>query len=224
MDTDYTDGKLYYFNSSGFSLGTFSYHFEVYDIIGNWSVSGVSQFDVINRIPTLSGGQVNPVTGYIDTWFNYSVTYTDLDDNPPDVITVNISGMGVYDLIEFDSSDTDYTDGKLYYFNMLGFSQALYSFNFAVNDTVGDWIESTILQFDVVSRSAQLSLEQVNPSLGFIDTGFNFTVTYLNLDNYSPDIIILNVTGLGVYPLIEVDPLDLDYTDGKNYYFNLSHK
>jgi len=222
LDTDYKDGKEYYYNASGFAVGSYSFHFAANDTIGNWTESGILQFEVLNRDPMLSLEQVDPTSGYIDTWFNFTVNYTNLDDNSPDIITVNITGVGVYDLIEVDPSDTNYIDGKGYYYNISGFTVGSYSFHFAANDTFGNWTESGILQFDVINRSPTLSLEQVNPNSGYTDTGFNFTITYTDLDDHAPEMITLNISGVGVYDLIELDPSDTTYTDGKEYYYNVS--
>jgi hypothetical protein len=220
-DIDYTDGKIYYYNASGFAVGLYSFHFAANDTIGNWTESGVLQFEVFNRAPILTLDQVDPTTGYTDTYFNFTVTYTHLDNTPPDKITVNITGMGIYDLMEIDPLDTDFTDGKSYYYNLSGFTVGLYSFHFAANDTFGNWTESGVLQFEVFNRAPILSLEQVNPNSGYTDTDFNFTVTYTDLDDHAPDTITVNISGVGVYDLIEVDLLDTDYTDGKGYYINL---
>ncbi len=222
LDTDYTDGKEYYYNATSFAIGQYSFYFAANNTIGNWTETGILQFDVINRVPTLSFGQVNPSVGDIDSAFNFTVIYTDLDNHPPDVITVNITSIGVYDLIELDPLDIDYTDGKAYYYNTSGFSIGSYSFNFAANDTQGDWVETIILNFDVIDRVPTLLFEQVDPITGFTDTWFNFTVTYADLDNHAPNIMTVNITGIGVYDLFALDPLDMDYTDGKDYYYNLS--
>ncbi|UCE73033.1 MAG: hypothetical protein JSV56_08310 [Methanomassiliicoccales archaeon] len=222
LDTDYTDGKEYYLELSGFAPGSFSFYFAANDSIGDWTESGTLQFVVVNRDPILSNDKVSPSLGYIDTWFNFTVTYTDLDNHAPDVRTVNISGLGVYSLIEADPLDVDFTDGKEYYYNMSGFSLGTYSFNFAANDTIGNWSLSGILQFDVVNRIPVLSMEQVSPADGNIDTMFNFTVTYSDLDNHAPDVITVNISGVGVFDLLELDSLDTDSTDGKDYYLNVS--
>jgi rubrerythrin len=222
LDTDYRDGKAYYYNVSGFAVGSYSFHFAANDTIGNWTESGILQFDVLNREPMLSLGQVDPISGYIDTWFNFTVMYTDPENHPPDIISVNITGVGIYDLNELDNLDIDYTDGKAYYYNLSGFAIGSYTFHFAANDTIGNWTETSILQFDVFNRAPILTLEQVNPTSGYIDTYFNFTVNYINLDNNAPFIIIVNITGVGVYDLMEVDPLDTNYMDGKDYYYNIS--
>ncbi|UCE36268.1 MAG: DUF2341 domain-containing protein [Thermoplasmata archaeon] len=222
LDTDYTDGKGYYYNMSGFSLGTHFFNFAANDSLGNWTESTILQFDVINRAPILSAAMVDQNTGYIESWFNFTVTYSDFDNHSQDTITVNITGVGIYDLIEMDLLDVEYTDGKEYYINLSGFDVGQYTFSFTANDSVGQWTETGVMQFDVVNRAPILSLAQVDPTTGSIDTIFNFTVTYTDLEDHPPDAIILNITGLGVFHMMEANTSDSDYTDGKEYYYNMT--
>jgi hypothetical protein len=65
LDTNYFDGKLYYLNTSGFSLGSYTFHFAANDSIGDWVETGIFGFDVVNRVPTLTGPLVNPILGYL---------------------------------------------------------------------------------------------------------------------------------------------------------------
>lgn len=149
----------WYYNDTYAKLGLYRYTIWANDLFGNWTKSSVLQFNVLNRIPTISSGQVNPTIGYTDTWFNFTVNYTDLDNHAPDIITVNITNLGVYPLGDADSSDTDYTDGKLLYINISAIPVgSSYSFHFAANDTIGDWaLEPPEIDApDVLPRSATL--------------------------------------------------------------------
>jgi hypothetical protein len=224
LDTDYTDGKDYYYASAGFPIGIHDFHFAANDTFGNWTESITLQFEVVNGVPQLSFDQVNPIMGYNDTWFNFTIIYSDLDNHTPGTITVNITNFGIIDLIEADPSDMDFTDGKTFYVNLSGIPLGIaYTFHFAANDTMGDWVEGSEIDGpDVVNRGPGLFLDQVNPTTGFIDIWFNFTVVYTDLDNNAPDTISVNVTGLDVYELNEVDSLDMDYSDGKEYYYSIS--
>jgi hypothetical protein len=222
LDTDYSDGKIYYHNMSGFTVGIYSFYFAANNTIGNWNVSNALQFTVQNRDLVLTSGQVDPPVGYIDDWYNFTVTYTDLDNHAPNRITVNITGVGVYDLAEVDLLDTDYSDGKLYFLNISGFVVGDYNFYFAANATLGSWIETAVMQLQVLNRAPQLTSDQVTPDSGYIDDGYHFSVTYSDLDNHAADIICVNISGLGTYSLDETDFMDTDYTDGKDYHINLS--
>jgi predicted RNA-binding Zn-ribbon protein involved in translation (DUF1610 family) len=222
LDTDYSDGKDYYYNLKGSPIGNYSFHFAANDTLGSWDETNIMWFSVQNRDLELSSLLVNPNVDYLDTWYNFSLTYTDLDDHPPNRITVNITGVGVYNLLEFDSFDTNYSDGKDYYINLTGFDIGIYSFYFAANNTYGIWYESGLLQFTVVNRAPQLTEDQVTPSTGYIDNWYNFTVNYLDMDDHAPGTITVNISGIGNYELIASDPMDNGYKDGKDYYYNLS--
>jgi rubrerythrin len=222
FDNDHTDGKEYYYNATGFSLGSFTFKFAANDSLGLWAETGNLGFNVLNRPPSLSSPLVNPISGYLDSDFNFTVIYTDLDDHSPDTITVNITGYGDYDLVGLDPFDNDYTDGKAYYLNTSGFSLGSYSFHFAANDSQGSWVETSSWGFDVVNRPPTLSSSQVDPVIGYLGSSFNFTVVYTDSDNHSPSDISVNITGLGSFSLSESDPLDLDYSDGKTYHYNAS--
>lgn len=215
-------GDQWFYNNTYTTIGTYLYTIWASDNNGNWTQSQLQQFEVVNRLPTLLSGQVNPDTGFVDTWYNFTVIYTDMDDHVPGFITVNITGIGIYALVEVDPLDIDYTDGKEYYFDITGFSPGQYTYHFAACDAMGDWTETLPLQFEVVTRAPVLSLGQVTPTVGFDDTQFNFTVTYTDLDGHAPDTITVNITGLGIYQLNEVDTLDMDHSDGKSYYIEIT--
>jgi hypothetical protein len=97
----------------------------------------------ISQLPTILSF-VEPVSGYIDTNFNFTVRYSDPEDDAPDSITLNItkgaSNLGVWDAYEVDVMDTNYTDGKWYYVNLSGFLRGSnYTFHFAAKDPGGVW-------------------------------------------------------------------------------------
>jgi hypothetical protein len=222
LDINYVDGKSYYRNIFGFAIGSYSFHFAANDGIGNWTESSILPFDVINRAPVISLEQVSPNTGNTDTRFNFTITYTDLDNHAPAFIRLNITGVGVYGIAEIDSQDVDYTDGKEYYLNISGFAVALYDFSFTAQDALGNQTNTIIHQFNVTNRQPILTLENVNPQVGFAQMFYNFSVTYTDSDNHLPDIIFVNITNRGVRYLFEVDSNDTDCTDGKEYYYNMT--
>lgn len=64
-------------------------------------------------LPQMAGG-VTPTVGWNETSFTFWLNYSDVDNDPPDWVKVNVSGVD-YDMYENDTSDTNYTDGKSYY-------------------------------------------------------------------------------------------------------------
>jgi hypothetical protein len=222
LDLDYSDGKTYYLELAGFSIGQYSFHFAANDSTGYWVESANRQFDVINRAPSLSSASVTPGSGFNDDSFNFTVIYRDLDDHAPGKITVNITGFGTFDLLQSNPADANFIDGKSYYYIATGFTQNQYQFKFAANDSLGQWVETALIQLNVINRAPSLSFETVFPTTGYTKDKFNFTVTYFDLDNNAPFIITVNITNLGVFDLFEVDSSDTDFIDGKEYYFNTS--
>ncbi len=67
-----------------------------------------------------------------------------------------------------------------------------------------------------------LRFPKVTPTSGNTSTYFNFTVQYFHLKNTAPTKIIVNISGTE-YPLLEVDPLDTNHIDGKDYFLNNTH-
>jgi hypothetical protein len=92
---------------------------------------------------------LDPGFGYINTWFNFTLRYTNALNDPPVNLTLNFtqgtSHLGSWDLLPFelDPSDTNYTDGKWYYFNDTNFERGTnYTFHFAAKDPTGLWSTS----------------------------------------------------------------------------------
>jgi len=63
---------------------------------------------------------------------------------------------------------------------------------------------------------------RVKPISGNTSSDFNFTVNYNHLKNIAPTEITVDISGI-VHSMLEVDPGDTNYKDGKKYYFTISH-
>jgi hypothetical protein len=94
-------------------------------------------------------GLLSPGFGFINTRFNFSVRYTDLDNDSAVSLTLNItsgtSKIGSLDMLPFevDATDINYTDGKWYYLNISNFARGTnYTYHFAAEDPTGLWVES----------------------------------------------------------------------------------
>ncbi|UCE38187.1 MAG: VCBS repeat-containing protein, partial [Thermoplasmata archaeon] len=225
-DTNYVDGKYYYYNLTLFE-GTYSFHFSATD--GIYWVETVEVSDspeVLNNIPILSGEAVDPTQDYGGQYFNFTVVYTDLDDEPPIEITLNLTGPsgGTFIMMEEDALDINYADGKDFYY-ILTLDAGTYSYHFAASD--GNYFIETVEVLDspVVLNNAPILTEAiVNPAIDYSGEYFNFTVNYSDLDNDVPTNITVNITGPsgGIFTMMEVDLGDLVFTDGKLYYYNIS--
>ncbi len=89
------------------------------------------------------------------------------------------------------------------------------------NDTNGAGTDQ-----DIFYRNIYLPLiltsPNVSPNLGNTSTDFNFTVKYIHLDNKAPTKIIVNISGIE-HTMLEVDLSDINYIDGKNYFFDIKN-
>ncbi|UCF08668.1 MAG: hypothetical protein JSW28_02980, partial [Thermoplasmata archaeon] len=101
----------------------------------------------VSELASLAGG-VDPGFGYIITWFNFTVNYSDPEGDEPLKVTLNItegtSHLGSWDMLPVDPSDNDYTDGKWYYLNETYFARGSnYTYHFAAQDNkTGFWSTS----------------------------------------------------------------------------------
>jgi hypothetical protein len=106
-------------------------------------------------------GWVDPGFGHITSWFNFTLRYSDSENDTPMQLTLNITGgtsqLGSWDLLNHsaDPNDLNYTDGKWYYYNVTGFARGSnYTFHFAALDPIGIWSTSETYYAPVVINSA----------------------------------------------------------------------
>ena len=69
--------------------------------------------------------------------------------------------------------------------------------------------------------SIVFSQPELTPTFGNTSTFFNFTVKYIHLENIAPKNISVNISSTE-YSMLEVDPSDNSYLDGKDFYTNIS--
>jgi predicted transcriptional regulator len=74
----------------------------------------------------------------------------------------------------------------------------------------------------VILPSLLLSSPNTKPVVGNTSTEFNFTITYHQLNNAPPTRIKVIIDGIE-YSMFEVDPLDINYTNGKKYYYKMKN-
>ena len=83
--------------------------------------------------PTLTDGNVDPSSGTTADLFNFSVTFTDADNDTATYVKVIIDGTE-HELSETDPNDINTTDGKEYSITGLSFTSGTYSYNFTAAD------------------------------------------------------------------------------------------
>ena len=83
--------------------------------------------------PTLTDGNVDLSSGTTADLFNFSVTFTDADNDTATYVKVIIDGTE-HELSETDPNDINTTDGKEYSITGLSFTSGTYSYNFTAAD------------------------------------------------------------------------------------------
>ncbi len=188
---------------------------------------------------------LEPESGYVDTAFVYRVNYTDIDNDGPEAGTPRIVILdGVAEvlnvtMIEVNSGDTDFTDGKFYVYSATLNVGTDFSYYFYAKDANGALAsgEATAPPLDapdVLNRLPTLAwtgeagyvTDGVDPDSGDMDATFTFRVDYSDPDNNAPQagypkavildagIEIVNAT------MTEVNAGDIDYADGKLYTYD----
>jgi PKD repeat protein len=135
-----------------------------------------------NSPPVLTLGQIDRVEGIRTTWFEYSITYTDVDNDEPTVRLLYIDGQP----FQMSSPDQDFTDGSVFsYSTRLDLGSHEYFFEFSdgknpVRDPpVGAYTGPEVLNQDPV------------PIIDFPGTGERFIPTepveFSAASSYDPD-------------------------------------
>lgn len=166
-DTNYSDGKTYIFDTATHVVlgpGSHRYHFQFRDDWGSWMYPDDSDVKVEgeqvrypeytgefegpevlpNTAPKLSNYRFTPDSisgsdGTTATGFVFSVTYTDLEDNPPALIRLGIDGTAdapaiVLNMTKENPSDDVYSDGTVYQTPAVRLSEGSHVFRAQASD------------------------------------------------------------------------------------------
>jgi len=93
-----------------------------------------SFFYLLNRAPNLTNGTVSPLIGTTSTIFTYSVNYTDVENEAPNIIQVIIDGTP-HNMIKQNISDNVYTNGCIYTYATI-LSEGSHSYHFEASDGI----------------------------------------------------------------------------------------
>jgi hypothetical protein len=193
--------------------------YEVFN--GSWSSNRTFFFEINDYAPVLSNENVNILSGNQHTIFNFTVNYTDQDDNIG-YLWVEINGT-MYIMTQQNPLDNNYTDGCIYNVSVK-LTPNLFNYTYSFNCTDGKFYNSTIVFNDLEVKEVswyypQFMNPQVNPSIGNGTTLFNFTVSIYDADNNMFTMVNITIGGT-TYLMVESNPADLNTTNGKDYYFN----
>jgi hypothetical protein len=173
--------------------------------------------------PELSLESVIPTSGYQNTLFNFNVTYTDQDNNPPVQMDVIINGT-TYPMEKQNPSDDNYTNGCLYQY-LTYLQPAAHNYTYYFNCYDGIFTNTTAIYSNIKvegsnSFSPSLSNEQVVPNPGYKQTTiFSFMVTYTDPDNNAPDSIEITINST-TSTMLKQDYMDSNFMDGCVYIYN----
>jgi outer membrane protein assembly factor BamB len=146
-------------------------------------------FYAIGNKLSFFSGKVEPLNGNTNTSFNYTVSYLHRDNKAP--ISINISIDQVYyDMIETDVSDTNYLDGKEYFYNIPKLDIGIHNFQFWASD--GDCtIFSEVFYKPIVLNT--------NPNITNPDNKTAIEDTYYEIIYQYEDIDLANVGQIGTW-------------------------
>lgn len=123
--------------------GTYTVRLTVTDIDGESDNTSISIRILGNHEPILDWWDVEPEQGHTQMDpFNFSVRYTDPDNDPPEYVTLLLStdpGYTPLNMKSVDPNDNDYTDGKMYYFIQAPLASRPYpAVTFSASDGIAD--------------------------------------------------------------------------------------
>ncbi len=173
--------------------------------------------------PTLTMLGLNPVSGPQSILFNFSVRYTDQDNDGPAYVNVRINGTA-YPMTRVDDSDSNFTNGCTYQL-ITPLQPGTYVHSFECSDGFHPVAMSDLPGPSVTPVNTQapvLSGGTVIPARGFNGTtNFAFTVTYSDADNSVPTSINVTVNGT-THAMAPADPLDINYINGRVYVYQMT--
>jgi hypothetical protein len=229
-DNNYTDGAKYEYRTT-LDVRKHTYHFDASDgagrVVWAWNTgAGAAQEyrdpNIPGQIINIDGPWVNnppvftdlvltPTTGTPTTEFNFSVTYSDPEGNPPDsgypVVWIDdpnhLDDAHKYLMTKSDPNQTDFVAGVQYVVMVRGdvIGPGQHTYHVHVVST-GDGVTSDV-RFPADQERSNLkvknrpnldldfdpSLAGVNPTIGNEGTGFEFRVRFTDNFNLSPSYV-----------------------------------
>ncbi|MCK5560226.1 MAG: PQQ-binding-like beta-propeller repeat protein [Thermoplasmata archaeon] len=124
-------------------------------------------------------GCVNPLSGYTNTHFNYTVKYLNKFNKPPFYVKVKIDGIN-YSLIEADSNDINYLDGKDFYFNITHLDIGLNNYQFWASDGIN--VTSTLIFNNPIVYNTPPYISTPDNTSAYEDDYYEETYQYEDID------------------------------------------
>jgi predicted transcriptional regulator len=124
--------------------------------------------------------KVTPRSGNTSTEFNFTIKYYNLENNPPTNIEVVIDDKE-YSMLEVDTSDIDYSDGKIYYFNIKKLNIGIHTYQFNISDGI-NYIETKLFNDLVVENTIPEIITEDNVT-AYEDKYYETIYEYEDIDN-----------------------------------------
>lgn len=163
--------------------------------------------------PALTSPSVNPPIGEPLTSFNYTVNYTDADDDPPTFVRVLINGTA-YETTKANILDDVYYDGCIYNYT-IALPKGTYNYSFTASDGVTT-ITTGIFVGPLTNYEPILSNYYVSPPAGNTLTNFTFYANYTDADDDQPTLVRVLIDGIP-YSMAKENVNDTTFTDGCIY-------
>ncbi|MBW2972668.1 S8 family serine peptidase, partial [Candidatus Woesearchaeota archaeon] len=163
-------------NATG-DLGNYTF-FAIFETDYMSNITSKLNITIVNSPPVLSSPNLNNATGNTTTVFNFSVNYSDADNNAPSFILVFINSTN-YSMLPEDVSDTNYSDGKIYYYETL-LAEGNYTHYFNASDGFNTTLTSVVYAPNVTDNVAPVinlssPADNANVSAAFKQFAFNAT-------------------------------------------------
>ncbi len=130
----------------------------VQDTIGSALSLDFVAVAIINDLPVLTNDGVSPTSGDITTSFTFFVRYSDTENNAPSFVNLTLNGVP-YAMVENNSADTNYVDGKDYFLVQVIGVRGTLNFFFSARAVSGDTSLATtaVRQVSVQNRLPTIS-------------------------------------------------------------------
>ncbi len=215
-------GIAWYEKSTGILLnGTFYYNGTSQNYTYDFVNTNVEFSYIPNYPPELTPGFIAPLIYNQTSLLNFTVNYTDKNNDVPEYVNVLINGTS-YPMEKQNSSDEYYIDGCLYRY-LIYLQPGTYNYSYECSDGALYNSTSTYFGINIVginSNSPTLINGQVDPVTGWNGvTYFAFTVNYTDTDNNAPNYMNVTINGTS-YSMTQQDIYDSNYSDGCLYLYN----
>ncbi|MEX2684733.1 MAG: NosD domain-containing protein [Candidatus Sigynarchaeota archaeon] len=168
--------------------------------------------------PELFNVIVNPLTGDQMDFFNFYVTYRDLDNNASAYVRLVFNGV-TYTMIKNDTGDSNYMDGCVFNWTVSLLQPGNYPYRFECSDGLFSCSTTTytLVVTETNNWAPALASPAVSPANGTQGPAmFTFRITYSDLENNAPRFVNMTLNG-AVYSMVKSNASDTNYLDGCLY-------